>query len=133
MTDSRTVLIIDDDPDIVEAEKLILESKGYNVLSAGNSKEGISVLENNHVDIILLDVMMDTDDEGFQLSYQLKSNPETAKIPILMVTSVSKVTGIPYSPDTDDYYLPVEDFIEKPVQPKELVRRVEALLEKAKT
>jgi len=132
MTETQTVLIIDDDPDIIAAEKLILESKGYNVLTATNGKTGLDVLNNNAVDIILLDVMMDTDDEGFQLSYQLKSNPKTAKIPIIMVTSVSKVTGIPYSPDTDDYYLPVEDFIEKPVQPKELIRRVEALLEKAK-
>ena len=130
MTEPRTVLIIDDDPDIVAAEKLILESKGYNVLTAGNGKEGLSVLEKSEVDVILLDVMMDTDDEGFQISYQLKNNPETAKIPILMVTSVSKVTGIPYSPKTDDYYLPVEDFIEKPVQPKELIRRIEALLAK---
>ena len=133
MTEPHTVLIIDDDPDIVAAEQLILESRGYNVLTAGNGKEGVSVLENHDVDIILLDVMMDTDDEGFQLSYQLKSDPATAKIPILIVTSVSKVTGIPYSPKTDDYYLPVEDYIEKPVQPKELLRRIEVLLEKAKT
>lgn len=133
MTEPRTVLIIDDDPDIVAAEKLILESRGYNVLTASNGKEGLNALKNHEVDIILLDVMMDTDDEGFQLSYQLKSDPKTAKIPILIVTSVSKVTGIPYSPKTDDYYLPVEGYIEKPVQPKELLRRVEALLEKAKT
>ena len=132
MTEPRTVLIIDDDPDIVAAEKLILESRGFNVLTASNGKEGLNALKNHEVDIILLDVMMDTDDEGFQLSYQLKSDPKTAKIPILIVTSVSKVTGIPYSPKTDDYYLPVEDYIEKPVQPKELLRRIEALLEKAK-
>lgn len=130
MTEPRTVLIIDDDPDITAAEKLILESKGYKVLTAGNGQEGLSVLESNEVDIIILDVMMDTDDEGFQLSYQLKSNPQTAKIPILMVTSVSKVTGIPYSPKTDENYLPVEDFIEKPVQPKELIKRIENLLAK---
>jgi len=132
MTEPRTVLVIDDDPDIVAAEKLILESRGFNVLTASNGKEGLNALKNHEVDIILLDVMMDTDDEGFQLSYQLKSDPKTAKIPILIVTSVSKVTGIPYSPKTDDYYLPVEDYIEKPVQPKELLRRIEALLEKAK-
>ena len=133
MTEPRTVLIIDDDPDIVAAEKLILESRGYNVLTAYNGKGGLSVLESHEVDIILLDVMMDTDDEGFQLSYQLKGDPATAKIPILIVTSVSKVTGIPYSPKTDDYYLPVEDYIEKPVQPKELLRRIEILLGKTKT
>jgi len=132
MTEPRTVLIIDDDPDFLAAEQLILESRDYNVLTASNGKQGLTVLKQHEVDIILLDVMMDTDDEGFQLSYQLKSEPATANIPILMVTSVSKVTGIPYSPETDDYYLPVEDYIEKPVQPKELLRRVEALLEKAK-
>lgn len=133
MTEPRTVLVIDDDPDIVAAEKLILESRGFNVLTASNGKEGLNALKNHEVDIILLDVMMDTDDEGFQLSYQLKSDPKTAKIPILIVTSVSKVTGIPYSPKTDDYYLPVEDYIEKPVQPKELLRRIEVWLGKAKT
>jgi len=133
MTEPRTILVIDDDPDIVAAEKLILESRGFNVLTASNGKEGLNALKNHEVDIILLDVMMDTDDEGFQLSYQLKSDPKTAKIPILIVTSVSKVTGIPYSPKTDDYYLPVEDYIEKPVQPKELLRRIEILLGKAKT
>jgi len=133
MTEPATILVVDDDPDFVEFEKLILEKKGYKVLTAGSGKEGVSVLESHEVDIILLDVIMDTDDEGFQLSYQLKSNPQTAKIPILMVTSVSRVTGIPYDESKDDeFYLPVEGYIEKPIEPHLLIDQVESLLERAK-
>src|SRR3989338_9153510 len=122
------ILIIDDDADIVEATKIVLESKGYKVISANEGDAGYKKAEAERPDLIILDVMMKTKDQGFQVSYKLKNNPELSKIPILMLTSVGRETGFKFSKETDEDYLPVEEFIEKPIKPKELVARVEKLL-----
>ena len=122
------ILIIDDDADIVEATKIVLESKGYKVISANEGDAGYKKAEAERPDLIILDVMMKTKDQGFQVSYKLKNHPELSKIPILMLTSVGRETGFRFNKETDEDYLPVEEFIEKPIKPKELVARVEKLL-----
>lgn len=124
----KKILIVDDDPDIVEAMSLILETKGYQVASAADGAEGLKKAREFKPNLIILDVMMATDDEGFQVSYQLKSDAELCKIPVLMVTSVSEVTGFKYNPETDQEFLPVQGFIEKPIQPEVLLSRVAELL-----
>jgi DNA-binding response OmpR family regulator len=79
-------------------------------------------------DLVILDVMMDKDTEGFHVSYTLKGQEATKAIPILMLTAIGKKFGYRFSPGKNEEYLPVEDFVEKPVEPRELVRRVQALL-----
>ncbi len=127
MDAARTVLIVDDDPDIVAAERLLLEIGGYRVLDASNGKECLKVVRTEPVDLILLDVMMDTEDEGFQVTQQLKSDPKTSEIPILMVSSISRATGFDYA---DKSFMQVEDFIEKPVQPRVLLQKVEEVFKR---
>lgn len=122
------ILIVDDDVDIVEATKIVLESKGYKVLTAYEGDTGYKKAETERPDLIILDVMMKTKDQGFQVSYKLKNHPELSKIPILMLTSVGRETGFRFNKETDEEYLPVEEFIEKPIKPKELLVRVEKLL-----
>ena len=85
----------------------------------------------------LLDVMMDHVTDGFQVSRKLKADASTAHIPILMLTSIhheldSRLSpgAIRYSPETDEEYLPVDDFVDKPIKPADLINRVEKLLEK---
>jgi len=128
----QRILIIDDDPDINEAMRIILESGGYNVASASDSQEAMEYLQHHRPDLILLDVMMRMPDEGFQLSYQIKNNPKYAAIPVILITSVGQKTGFSFSPQTDEDYLPVEGFLEKPVQPEVLLDAVQKFLPQLK-
>ena len=125
---AKKVLIIDDDPDIVEAERMILESHGYAVDSAPDGDSGLAKAQESRPDLIILDVMMTTMDQGFQVAYKLKSSPDLKKIPVLMATSVGQVTKFKFDPKKDADFLPVEAFIEKPVKPAELISTVEKLL-----
>jgi len=125
---AKKVLIIDDDPDIVEAERMILESRGYEVDSAADGESGLAKAEKIRPDLIILDVMMATMDQGFQVAYKLKGSPELKKIPVLMATSIGQVTKFKFDPKKDSDFLPVEAFIEKPVKPADLIANVEKLL-----
>ncbi|RKX95538.1 MAG: response regulator [Spirochaetes bacterium] len=119
------VLIIDDDVDMVEAEKMVLENNGYTVSTAYDGEEGYKKILEVNPDIIILDVMMATPEEGFQLAYKLKEDNKLSKIPIVMVTSVSKETGFKFDPQKDQDFLPVNQFIEKPIKPEELLEAIE--------
>jgi CheY-like chemotaxis protein len=120
----RTVIVIDDDPDVLEATKVILEGAGFAVVTAPTGPEGVSRIREGGIDCIILDVMMAKDTEGFHVAQDLKADVKTARIPIIMLTSVSKKTGFEFSPATDKDFLPVELFLEKPVDPKRLVQAV---------
>ena len=121
------ILIVDDDADLVEAMKVVLEGNGFEVLSAYEGDEGFELAERERPDLIILDVMMKTKDEGFQVSYKLKHDPELSKIPILLLTSIGRETGFTFGKEDEDY-LVAEDFAEKPIKPGELLQRVKRLL-----
>jgi CheY-like chemotaxis protein len=120
----KTVIVIDDDPDVLEATKVILEGAGFAVVTAPTGQEGLSRVREGGIDCVILDVMMAKDTEGFQVAQDLKADGKTARIPIIMLTSVSKKTGFEFSPATDKDFMPVELFLEKPVDPKRLVQAV---------
>ncbi len=126
------ILIIDDDADIITSARLSLEAVGHEVSEAHNGTEGLEKIQAIHPDLIILDVMMDTTTEGFQLTLQLRNPDPTSvykeyrEIPILMLTSIHSTTPLRFGPTED--YLPVEAFIDKPIDPDKLVRKVEALL-----
>jgi CheY-like chemotaxis protein len=127
------VLIIDDDPDIVEAVRLILESSGHTVEEARDGVSGLSKVKEFNPDMIVLDVMMESDSAGFHVAYQLR-NPDPAseyaaysQVPILMLTAIGKQRGMAFSPETDKEFLPVDDFVEKPIQPADLLDKVARL------
>ena len=128
----QKILIIDDDPDIVTSVRLTLENKGYQVIAAENGTEGLNKIKSEHPDLIILDVMMDTMTEGFQLSLQLRSPDPTSEyarykdIPILMLTSIHSTTSLRFGPTED--YLPVDTFIDKPIDPESLAAKVKELL-----
>jgi CheY-like chemotaxis protein len=129
---SARILIVDDDPDITEAMRVVLEHRGYRVDSASDGVKAMERIKAGRPDLIILDVMMTTPQEGFTLSRALKQDPSTQKIPILMVTAVKDKTGIDFAPEAgDDAWLPVEAFLDKPVKPDILVQKVDALLRKA--
>jgi two-component system alkaline phosphatase synthesis response regulator PhoP len=131
---NEKILVVDDDPDLVEVIRLTLEAHGYQVFSAASGTEGLEKVKEIHPDLIILDVMMDYITEGFQVSLQLRSPDPKAeyapygKIPILMLTALHSTTPLRFAPDKD--YLPVDDFVEKPLEPSALVQKVEKLLGK---
>lgn len=118
------ILIVDDDPDMVEAGRLILEKEGHEVLAAHSREEGMKTIEANKPDLLVLDVMMAQPDDGIAMAQDLRR--AGFDMPILMLTSISKVTGMDY--DKDDSLVPVDDFVEKPVDAATLVAKVKALL-----
>ena len=126
------ILIIDDDPDMVLAARLCLEAAGHTLVAASNGREGVRRLPEVDPDLIILDVMMDTTTEGFQLVLKLRSaDPGSplaayAHIPILMLTAVHSTMDVRFTPDED--YLAVDAFVDKPIDPDQLVRQVNALL-----
>jgi CheY-like chemotaxis protein len=125
------VLIVDDDPDITEAMKLVLENDGYTVEKASDSDAAMAQMRAAKPDMIILDVIMNTLREGFMFSRELKKNPGYKEIPILMLTSVKEKTGIDFkSAAGDEQWLPVDDFLDKPVKPNVLLEKVGALVNK---
>lgn len=117
------IAIIDDDIDILDASSLVLKSKGHDVITATNPKDGYNIVNKRKPDLIILDVMMDEPDDGFYLAQKFRR--EGIKIPILMYTSVSKAIGMDFDKSE---IVPVDDFVEKPISPEELVEKVENLL-----
>jgi CheY-like chemotaxis protein len=128
MANKKTVIVIDDDPDVLEATKVTLEGSGYAAVTAMSGPEGLSRIRQGGIDCIILDVMMAKETEGFHIAQDLKADSKTAKIPIIMMTSVSKKTGFEFSPATDKDFMPVEVFLEKPVDPKKLVQTVASVI-----
>lgn len=121
------IVVIDDDPDILDASSLVLKSKGYNVITTTNPNDGYKLIKEKKPNLIILDVMMDEPDDGFFLAQKLRKEKITT--PILMYTSVSKAIGMDFGKNE---MVPVDDFVEKPISPEELVAKVTALLKKAK-
>jgi len=127
----KSILIADDDPDIVEAMKTVLEASGFEVRTAPNGQECLRKLREKKPDLVILDVMMTTETEGFHIAYEIRQDPGLKALPILMLTAIEQKSGFKFSPDSDEDYLPVEAFITKPVEPEELVSRINALLRKS--
>ena len=123
------ILIIDDDPDIVEAMKVVLESKNHRVMDAKDGEEGLRKVKLDKPDLIILDIMMETSDKGFDVARQLKWDEKYKTIPILMLTAIKERTGLDFKKEAgDETWLPVDDYVEKPLKPEELVSKVESLL-----
>ncbi|HXK56583.1 MAG TPA: response regulator [Gammaproteobacteria bacterium] len=120
------VLIVDDDPDVVEACRLFLEKEGHEIGCAYNRTEGMEQVAAFGPDLLVLDVMMEQPDDGIAMAQELRRTG-FAK-PILMLTSVSKATGIEIG--KDDAVVPVDAFHEKPISPQDLVASVKELLSK---
>jgi len=120
----KYILIVDDDRDVFESMKIVLEAEGYNVAWATNGTEAIQKAKAARPDLMILDVMMNSDDEGFQVTYKMKQDRELSRIPIVMVTSVGSRTGFSFDRARDEDYLPVNEFLEKPVDPRVLVDKV---------
>jgi len=124
---AKKILLVDDDPDFVEAVSLILKPKKFDVVTAYDGMEGLKKAKSEKPDLIVLDVMMPEKD-GYAVCKELKSSPQMSHIPVLLLTAVA--SHVPTTRYTQEMGLETEadDYLDKPVEPEVLVKRIEALL-----
>ena len=126
---NNRILIVDDDPDFVAVMKVVLQGEQYSVSSASDRDEGMNQIQAEKPDLIIMDVMMSTWSDGFEMSRDLKKDPRYQDIPILMLTGVEEKTGIGFkSTAGDSEWLPVNGFLDKPVEREVLLDEVKSLL-----
>ena len=123
------ILIADDDPDIRDSLQALLESQQYTVVTAANKDEGMEKIRAEKPDLAILDVMMSTWEDGFEMSRELKKDPQFKNMPILMLTGIKDETGIDFKKTAGDpTWCPVDAFLEKPVEPVILLGEIAKLL-----
>jgi CheY-like chemotaxis protein len=122
------VLIIDDDPDFVLAVRMPLEAHGFEVDEAATAEEGIEKVLGVRPDLVILDVMMPTGYEGFEVARTLREEHGLKDLPIVILTSLHGKRRVPYRFAPDETYLPVDMFLDKPIEPEALVETVNELL-----
>ena len=132
MPKKKKVLLVDDEVDFVEINKAALENKGYEVIPAYNGEEGIQKALQERPDIIILDVMMETKTEGFEVARKLRKYEEMKNVPIIMLTAIRERMDIKWKIQPDKEWLPVTEFLEKPVAPEKLIEKVEEMLKRKK-
>lgn len=120
------ILVVDDDPDFVEAMRLTLEPHDYQVISAANGDEGLAKVKAEAPELVILDVIMSSVLDGLQMSQRMQENPEHKKVPILMVTSIANTDYAALFPT--DEYINIDGFLSKPVTPTVLLQRISELL-----
>jgi len=131
------IMVVDDDPDVVEILRLVLETAGYQVASANSAPQGLDKVKEFCPNLVLLDVMMPDGTEGFQFVWKLRNEfpPELADTPIIVLSAIHETTKLRFYPDQSDgtyrsgEFLPVQGFIDKPAEPEMLLKRIEQVLQ----
>lgn len=128
---SRKILLVDDDTGLVESLAQILKGNGYEVAAASSGADGLKALLAERPDLVILDVMMETDTAGFEVADQIRSRRETSRyrpfrdIPIIILTAIDQVTNSRFSMDQRESFLPgTNEFMTKPVDIDELLAKV---------
>ena len=120
-----TVLVIDDEKDLIELVRYNLEKEGFDVIAATDGQSGVEVVRKHRPDLVVLDLMMPGLD-GLQVCQRLRSDPRTARVPIIMLTAkateADRVVGLEFGAD---------DYVTKPFSPREVVARVKAVLRRS--
>jgi CheY-like chemotaxis protein len=131
--DAKTVLLVDDDVDLLDINRITLEAGGFDVVTAENGDDAMRIATTRHIDVAVLDVMMTTPTEGFLLARAMRQDDRTKHIPLIMLTSVNaehEAQGSSFrftDRDRDPQWLPVDRFVDKPVKPEDLVSMVRTL------
>lgn len=121
------ILIIDDDPDLIDATTMVLENKGYKVISALNGDEGMKKVREAKPDLIILDVVMPGKD-GFAVCEMLKGDPQLGKIPVIMLTAFAQMKEQTSVSVSQGMTCEADDYVDKPFETVDLLKRMERLL-----
>ena len=123
--ESKKILIVDDDIDVITVVKAILSKEGHNVISASDKIEGFKMAYKEKPDLAILDVMMTTQSEGFDVARELQADEDVKGTPVVMITGVRKEMNLPFAFEPDGDWLPVKALLEKPVKPEVLLKTLE--------
>jgi CheY-like chemotaxis protein len=126
---SHKILVVDDDIDVLETRRIVLEHNNYDVVTATNVEVAREMLEKENIDCIILDVMMEKDSDGFTFAQEIKNTETFKAIPIIMATAVNQRTKFKFDIEKDGDFLPVEKFMEKPIDPDDLIVTIRGLLQ----
>jgi len=122
------ILIIDDDKDFQDITRLVLENNGFTVVSAYGPEEGLQMVQSEKPDLLILDVLMPDNYEGFAVARNIREELNLRELPIILLTAVHGEKKVPYRFAPHEEYLPVDYFFDKPVQPEVLVGKIKELL-----
>jgi DNA-binding response OmpR family regulator len=129
MSGKKKIVILDDDPEICDALNEILTEYGYEVSTALDTYSGLELLRKNRPDLLILDIMMATMDEGLEFAAEIKKREGVYGLPILIVSARPPVEkGYERSIDRDLDWIQADIFMEKPIEPEELIHNVKLLL-----
>ncbi|MDR7426653.1 MAG: response regulator [Armatimonadota bacterium] len=132
MKEKARLLIIDDDPEFVDAIRGVLEGAGYEVEAAYNPRSGFETLKRRPPDLLLLDILMGRGAEGVMLARKMRKDPQLSRIPTLIITGIREQIAFLFPGQAvHPHILPVDELMEKPVDPELLLDRVRALLQAA--
>jgi len=122
------ILIIDDDRDFVTTVEMILSAHGFETEAATTPEEGLDKVLSTDPDLVILDVMMPTGYEGFEVARAIREKHKLVNLPVLMLTSIHGAKQVPYRFAPDEHYLPVDSFVDKPIEPEQLVETIQGML-----
>jgi CheY-like chemotaxis protein len=132
VSEQKKLLMIDDDPDFVEGIKSILDSAGYEVDVAYNPDDGFQALESKSYDLLLLDIMMGRGAEGIMIARKIRKDPVLREMPVLIITGIREQIAFLFPGSAvHPGFVPVDELVEKPVEPNLLLEKVSSLLETA--
>ncbi|MEJ5347678.1 MAG: response regulator [Desulfosoma sp.] len=127
----KRIVIIDDDPSFLEITGAILRRFGYEVMTASNTQDGLRLIEEEQPDLLVLDIMMATVDEGLRFAVKLRQSEALRKLPIIIVSAQPESEkGYTRTVDEDLDWIAADIFMEKPVDPQALRHNIELLLKR---
>jgi len=130
------ILLVDDDRDLLEVLRLVLEGHEYAVVTEAEPTRVLEVVERERPDVIVLDVMMPEATEGFHIVWHLRQLPQAyfQDVPIIILSAIHQKTPLRFYPDSGDgtytagEFLPVQGFVDKPVEPSRLLEEIQRVL-----
>lgn len=125
---AKRILLVDDDPDFIEINRLILETNGFEIDTANSTPEALEKIIENDYDLAIIDLIMEELDSGFSVAYGIRDAEKSRDMPILMLTSAQEKTGFNFELSRDQEWMKVDDFAAKPLKATELLARVEKLI-----
>jgi CheY-like chemotaxis protein len=125
------ILVVDDDAELAASVMAVLESNGHTVARAANGTEGEAIARKTRPDLLVMDVMMAHDSEGFEVARKLHQDPAMKDMPVLILTGIRRAKNLPFKFEPDEDWLPVKAVLEKPVKPEVLLKAVDQALGKA--
>lgn len=121
------ILVVDDDPDFVNLTRRILQRKGYEVVTAASGQQALAVMRKEKPDLVLLDIMMSYILDGLDVSREMAQDPALKDVPVIMVTSLTGARA--EAAQLSGEYVPVDEWIHKPIDPDRLLARIEEALQ----